>query len=149
MVPDRQYCFVHGLSREAMSGEPTATPDRYDVLCYSDGTNRVVPAGDGQPIAEAHVTESRRRQLIASLVTGFIAAVAGVVGGLFLLDGLVVSLGVGLALGAVAALARSQYWSHDDFVPELVVADAAERVVRDYVDEFDPAEVTDPFGGDD
>lgn len=125
--------------------ETDGTPERFDVLRYADGANRAVPAGDGQQVVAAHVSASRKQQLLASGATGLIAVVAVVLGGLWVYDSAVLALGVGLGLGVVAAVLRAQYWSHDDAVPELVVSDAAERVARDYVDDFDPDEVSDPF----
>lgn len=133
-----------------MSEEPTtarsatsATADRFDVLRYTDGTHRAVPAGAGQPIVGAHVRESRKRQFVAAAATALIAVVTVVLGGIFFFDALGRSLGVALVLGAVAAVLRAQYWTHDDFVPDLVVSDVTEHVVRDYVEDFDPTDVPD------
>ncbi len=62
-------------------------------------------------------------------------------------DSFVVALGVGIGLGAVAAILRAEHWTHAG--PELVVSDVSERVVRDYVENFDPGEVIDPFDAGD
>ncbi|MBX0287633.1 hypothetical protein [Haloarcula salinisoli] len=122
-------------------------PARYDVLRYSDGTHRAVPAGDGQGVVGAHRRESRRQQLTGSLTAGFLAMVVLVLVGGVVYDSFVTTLGVGIGLGAVAAILRAERWTHEG--PELAVSDASERVVRDYVDEFDPDEVTDPFDAGD
>jgi len=118
---------------------------RYDVLQYPGGRCLPVPAGDGKQVIGAHMSRSRTQQLKASLATGVLAMAIGTLGGFFVSDSFVISLGVGIGVGTVAAVLRADYWSHDDRLPELVVSDASEAVVRDHVDEFDPDDVSDPF----
>lgn len=120
-------------------------PDRFDVLRYPNGTHRPVPAGDGERIVAAHELYSRKRRLIASLVAGFLPLVVGFAAWIWVLDTLVLPLVVGSLVGVVAGVVRYRVWNHDVVVPELAAADASPRLVRDYVDDFDPEDVEDPF----
>lgn len=115
------------------------------MLRYRDGTHRAVPAGDGQRVVAAHDSETRKRGLIAAITVGGLAVVATIVAGVWFLDDVVVPFVAGLGVGIAAAVVRYRYWSRSDSTPEVVASNVSARLVRDYVDDFDPADVTDPF----
>lgn len=119
--------------------------DGYDVLRYRDGTHRAVPAGDGERVVAAHESETRKRGLVAAVSVGVLAVVATLVAGVRFLDGVAVPFVAGLGVGIVAGVVRYRYWSRGDSTPEVVASNASARLVGDYVDDFDPADVTDPF----
>lgn len=123
----------------------SGTPERFDVLRYHDDVNRVVPAGDGRPVVEAHEAEARQRRLLGSLTVGLLPPIAGVVFAFGYSYDLQLLGGIGLLVGVVAGIARYLYRDHRQRIPEVVAADVSARVVHDYVDEFDPEDVSDPF----
>lgn len=130
------------MSEPASDGE---TADRYDVLRYVGDDRRVVPAGRGQQVVAAHESEARKRRQMGALTIGILLSILFAVGGVSVLDSLPLALGVGVAVGVAGGAVRYGSQNHDRMVPELVVSDAAERLVREHVDEFDPDAVSDPF----
>lgn len=120
-------------------------PDRFDVLRYPNGTHRSVPAGDDERVVAAHEAYSRKRQLIASIAAGILPLIVGFGAWIWILDTLVLPLAAGSLVGVIAAIVRYRVWNHDVVVPALAASDASPRLVRDYVDDFDPEDVEDPF----
>lgn len=131
----------HSSGEETRSGEL----DRFDVLKYSDGTHRAVPAGDGHHVVAAHESEVRRRKLVRSLAVALLLSGAGVVLGVGYSDHLWTLAGGGLAIGGMAGVISYKRRDQDGLVPAVVATDVSARVVRDYVDDFDPDEVLSPF----
>ena len=132
--------------------EPTSNdrndPNRYDVLRYSDGTHRSVPAGAGQQIIATHESEARKRRWFASVAAGVVMLVIVVIGGSWALDGIHTPAGIGFVVGVVVGVAR--YWQLDysDQIPDLVASDAPTQVVRKYTDEFDSNKTGDSITDD-
>ena len=134
------------VSESPLSGDSTAAgPARYDVLRYPDETHRVVPAGDGRRVVTAHEREARKRRAIASVTIAVVTAVVVAVGLRLTAGGIAVPVGGGLVIGLGVGVLRRRLWSHDGLVPVLAVADVQPRTVREYVEDFDPDAVTDPF----
>jgi hypothetical protein len=130
-----------------MAGSQTNGGDKrcYDVIQYSDGRHEVVPAGEGDLIVAAHRDEEQRRRVIAALTVAAVVGLAGAIGAAWLLNGLLIPLGMGLVLGAVGGAARYRVWGPTP-LPEVVATDVSEAIVRDYVDEFDPSTVSSVAG---
>ncbi|MFC4551362.1 MULTISPECIES: hypothetical protein [Halorussus] len=131
---------------ESASGDGTGsgTVERFDVLRYDD-VHRVVPAGDGRRVVVAHESEARQRRLLGSLTVGVLPAVTGAVFGVWYSYRLWLLVGAGLAIGGVAGAVRYLHQNHRHRVPEVVASGASTRVVRVYVDGFEPDEVSPPF----
>jgi hypothetical protein len=117
-------------------------PDRYDVLRYSDGTYRSVPAGAGEEIIAVHESEVWKRRWIVSVAAGVVVFIIVVVGGSWALGETLIPAGLGSVIGIATGVAR--YWHLDDSdqIPELTVSDAPTRVVQKYTDEFDSDKTT-------
>ena len=127
------------------SGAETTEAERYDVLEYSDGTHRVVPAGDGAAVRQAHETEARKRRLYATLAVVVMSPAVAVYVGATVLGDILGPLTAGLVVGIVGGIWRFRRWEHDDMLPDLVATAASAHVVSDYIDEFDPDEVISPY----
>lgn len=126
-------------------GAETTEAERYDVLVYSDGTHRAVPAGNGAAVRQAHEAEARKQRRFATLSLAVMLPVGAVSVGATVLGDILPSLIAGLVIGIVGGIWRFRRWEHDDMLPDLVATAVSAHVVSDYIDEFDPDEVTSPY----
>lgn len=124
---------------------PSKPPDRFDVLRYADDSHRPVPAGRGQQVVTAHESEARQRRLLGSLTVGILPPITGVLFGLMMFDAVWLLGGIGLVVGLLGGVFRYLHEDHQDRIPEVVVSCASPRVVSDYVEAFDPDDVSSPF----
>lgn len=129
-------------AREVTPSEP---PDRFDVLLYADDSHRPVPAGTGQQVVTAHETEARQRRLLGSLTVGILPPTTGALFGLMMFDAVWLLGGIGLVVGLLGSVFRYLHEDQQDRIPEVVVSSASPRVVRGYVEAFDPEDVSSPF----
>lgn len=113
---------------------------RYDVIQFTDGRHEVVLAGEGGLVVEAHRDEDQRRQVIATLTVAIVGGVLGVAGAGWLLNELLIAIGVGLVMGVGGGVVRYRMWGSTP-LPKVAATDVPESIVRDYVDEFEPSTV--------
>jgi hypothetical protein len=118
--------------------------ESFDVLRFSDGLHQVVPAGDGSDVVTAHESEARMRRLLGSLTVGVLPVTTAVTAVVFYELPALLLVAIGFLLGGVAGVVRYLYHDHRDQIPEIVASNVTTRVVRDYVDDFDPGEVSPP-----
>lgn len=119
--------------------------DRFDVLRYHNDIHRVVPAGAGRQVVAAHESEVRQRRLLGSLTVALLPLVAGAMFGVASSYPLGPLVGVGFVIGGIAGVIRYSSQDHRHRIPEVVASGVSTPVVRGYVDDFDPDEVSDPF----
>lgn len=141
------YETVNVTDTESSSDDETRSgkPERFDVLRYQNDIHRVVPAGDGPLVVAAHESEARQRRLLGSLTVALLPPVTGAVFGVGYSSHLWLLVGVGLLTGVIAGVIRYLYQDHQHRIPEVVASGVSTRVVRGYVDDFEPDKVSPPF----
>lgn len=132
------------MSESASDGEAV---DRYDVLRYGADDHRAVPAGDGREVVLTHEREADRQRRTSATKGGVLTGAAAGVLTLQLTTGLLAPLAVGLLVAVGVGAVRARRSTRHELVPELAAADVSAAVVAEYVDDFEPSSVSDPFGG--
>ncbi|WP_254766276.1 hypothetical protein [Salinilacihabitans rarus] len=134
------------------NGTHSGEPERFDVLRYSDeiyrDPYRVVPEGYGHQVVETRELQARQHRLLESLTVAILPPIASVIAVFGYSYPLWPLAGGGLVTGGIAGVIRYLYRDHRHRVPEVVVSGASTRVVRGYVDDFDPGDVSPPLVGE-